>query len=177
MFVFKKEKELEEHLVKNFNRYFGFDFYCNQYVFWTGGRIDIVGKDKEDTYYIIEVKRDRICKYTVNQVLKYIPLFERQRGGELHPLRPKPKKFVPMVVAPFCDSDARVYAKEKSVIVKTIEDVMLADNGGDFLVGAALDVETTSRIDKYRKDRYSRSRRAEVIRQLIKLGLEHQPPN
>lgn len=80
IFTYKLERELQQHIVENFDLYFNFDLTYTEFSFMnknkTGRaahRIDMIGEDKENLY-VIELKRDIVDSTTIEQVRAYMAL-------------------------------------------------------------------------------------------------------
>ena len=80
MFVYSVESELHKHIVDNFNRFFEFDYISSEFII-NSGRIDIVGK-RDDTLYIVELKRDKIDQQAINQLSNYLSEMKTHRPNE-----------------------------------------------------------------------------------------------
>ena len=116
VFTYSKEKELHEFIVKNFNRYFDFEYSSSEFII-KGGRVDIVGTN-EDTIYILEIKRDCITSNAINQLSNYLPIIK-----ELNP----DKNVSGIAVAPAIDSKLNVQSIPSDIEIVLIEDVLFIE--------------------------------------------------
>lgn len=80
MFIYSVESELHKHIVDNFNKFFEFDYISSEFII-NSGRIDIVGK-RDETLYIVELKRDKIDQKAINQLSNYLSEMKAQRPNE-----------------------------------------------------------------------------------------------
>ena len=109
MFTFKFEKELHSFLLDNFNSVFNFEFVASEFSV-TGGRIDLIGKDEENIY-LIELKRDIVTQETLNQLDKYISVYESN------------KPIIGIAVAPVIDSSINLSICRNKIITKQLTGV------------------------------------------------------
>ena len=70
MFTYTKEKELHDYIANNFAEFFAFDYLSSEYAV-SSGRIDMLGT-KDNTLYVIELKRDIVTQSTIEQLSRYL---------------------------------------------------------------------------------------------------------
>lgn len=69
------EKELQKHLIENFDKYFNFKFIASEFVLPNKKRIDLLGEDDYNVY-IIELKCCADSK-AIYQLLDYMNLYKK----------------------------------------------------------------------------------------------------
>ena len=93
MFTYTKEKELHDYIANNFAEFFGFDYLSSEFAV-SSGRIDMLGT-KDNTLYVIELKRDIVTQSTIEQLSRYLSDI-----ADLHP----GKEVVGIAAAPVVDT-------------------------------------------------------------------------
>lgn len=77
MFTYKKEQELQNYLVENFDRYFDFSYIASE-VRVVGGSIDLLGEDEENVY-LVELKRKEVNNASVKQLARYMKEYKSNK--------------------------------------------------------------------------------------------------
>lgn len=93
MFTYTKEKELHDYIANNFAEFFGFDYLSSEFAV-SSGRIDMLGT-KDNTLYVIELKRDIVTQSTIEQLSRYLSDI-----ADLHP----DKEVIGIAAAPVVDT-------------------------------------------------------------------------
>lgn len=109
MFTFNREKQLQEYLKVNFERYFNCQLADEEFTL-AAGRADLIGRT-DDTVYIIELKKDVVTYQTIGQLYGYVSSYKSN------------KKVVGIAAAPKISSAINKEALPDNIMVLEISDV------------------------------------------------------
>ncbi len=169
------EKELQEHVVENFDNYFeGLSFKGEEVSVsvHVKQKIDILAED-ENNYYLIELKKNFADKYTVSQLERYIREFKRvqERGHKFS----RDKGVVGIACAPEINPHCTHIDTPDYIYFKRIDDVKYVPSENVKItknVMMTIDDKTMKKIERFYFEHNCRSR-SEAARKLIRLGLEN----
>jgi len=141
VFNFTLEKELQDFIISNFNRYFSFSYVCQELTVECG-RIDLIGED-EDNVYIIELKRDIITKTAVKQLDNYMDYYKTT------------KNIIGIATAPEISDGIDLSLFKNNIRLQCIDGVhCLFDHNADSLknrerIGTSLPIELVKKMKDY----------------------------